>query len=762
MIVNTFDELRGCIDTDLKRKDIRIVRFIGVDSLEMWIKVKSYLTDICTKSIKLSDFCGGEDLTPNINSMINDLKKITENTLLVPLSEHLRINNRDTDHYLSRIINLDFESDIEEHRIRVFIPMYQMKNKLSGLVKRDTRLELNVLLLETGQDEDYSLTIVSNDLGVNLNAFNLTGYKRYLGYWEENPGEPVVLHTSNAKFYKDMTFADNVKVLVTAFDVLRYHYNISTIISESFGKDYHWKETLKMITSYKTLNNVFEILFYIPRYDAKHLFSKWNNSSDFERWAIWLWSKLEVKGGYLWKVLDKNYNFETLMESITNSICEIDTKNNQYIDFYTERRQYMKCLSIGILPPSFWEKIKGRNPLERLYYLTDCTLEERCETIKIITTEGLTDSIIELLKIVDPYLKAYIEPYIFNTQRYTDYFAQYKQQKLANTVNNAFIDKVREYSSSKGTWWELDSRNKIIDDMYDKGTLIFWIDALGVEYLSLISVMLNEHHRDVCYRIKIGFANIPTITELNNDFLNGRISIAFRELDNAKHNSREYPEYIFHEFELIERALKSAIEKLSEHKKVIITSDHGASRLAVIAHDKAHKHKVKDGAIIQRHGRYCIDSHNEYEKDICGCIDKDKYHVFADYDRFSVQGRCTGEIHGGASLEEVLVPIIELSKKSVDISSTETTIAITLRTPSIRLKPGHHITVEFTINKDYDKLQAEVGSKIYDCLKNNDYWHFEPEVDQKTDYMTQIMYGGKALGTFQYKVKKGITSKLEI
>ena len=33
-----------------------------------------------------------------------------------------------------------------------------------------------------------------------------------------------------------------------------------------------------------------------------------------------------------------------------------------------------------------------------------------------------------------------------------------------------------------------------------------------------------------------------------------------------------------------------------------------------------------------------------------------------DYDRFSISGGVKGEIHGGASLEEVLVLVIELSK----------------------------------------------------------------------------------------------------
>ncbi|KWT75635.1 BREX-4 system phosphatase PglZ [Candidatus Magnetominusculus xianensis] len=749
----TLDELKGHVVSDL---ELTVpICFINVESLNMWITVKSWLTDICQKSLRLSDFCAENDLTPNINRMINELRKTRVRTLLIPLSEYLRINNDKTNDILSRIINLGFNNE----QIAIFIPLYRMKNVLSEFIKRDIRYEKNILFLETTEDDDYSLIILPSDLNnVDLTGYNITGIKRYYSYWEENPDKPIVLRVSDILFYKDIISADKVTVLITAFDVLKYHCNINAI-SESMGTNLHWSELLNRMNSDRTLGGVFARIFNIPGYNAKYLFEKWGGCTEFEKWAIWLWSKLESADGYLRMALDTQgcdtYR-DNIRDNIIELICKIDFKHNQYDGFYRERKEYLKCLSIETLTQSFWDEINKKKPTQRLHYLTDYTSKERCEILRTIESEGLTEKIMCLLETADPVLRAYIEPYVFKSEKFTEYFGQYKRQKITNTVNTEFIDKVSEYAS-KGLWWELSSRNKLFDDAYGKGngTLIFWIDALGVEYLSLIVYLLREHHHGVYYKIEIGYANIPTITELNNDFLQGRNPIKFRELDELKHKG-EYPEYIVQEFTLIEKALRQAVEKLSEYEKVIITADHGASRLAVIA--QAHAHKAKEGAAVKRHGRYCEDSSNNYEGEIAGCVDKDKYHVFAGYDRFSIQGNITGEIHGGATLEEVLVPVIELSKRPFDAAVT-----ITVVTPEIRLRAGQKAVVKFQIDRDFDKLYAEVQSKRYDCARDIDCWYFEPDVDRKIDnYKAKILHEGRLLGSIQYKIQKGITSTLDI
>ncbi|MBF0554176.1 MAG: BREX-4 system phosphatase PglZ [Nitrospirae bacterium] len=371
MNFTTLDEFKEHVNSDLKRTVP--IRFINVDNLDMWITVKSWLTDICQKSLRLSDFCGGDDLIPNINRLIGDLKKIRENTLLIPLSEYLRINNVKINDILSRIINLEFDNE----QSVLFIPMYRMKTVLSEFIKRDQRYDIKILFLETAEDDDYSLTIAPSDVNVDLKGYNITGFKRYYSYWEENPDKPIVLRVNNVVLYKDIISTDKVTVLINDFDVLKYHYGISEIVTESMGDKWQWKELLKRMKSDGTLNGVFASLFNITKYNAKYLFEKWGGCTGFEKWAIWLWSKLESTDGYLRMVLvDKGCTSNTLIENIIGLICKIDTKDNRYEEFYRQRKEYLKYLSTEMLPPSFWDDISKIKPVQRLQYLTDCTSRE--------------------------------------------------------------------------------------------------------------------------------------------------------------------------------------------------------------------------------------------------------------------------------------------------------------------------------------------------------------------------------------------------
>jgi len=753
--VKSLEELIEYINDDLKHKEARIVRFINVESLSMWVKVKSFLNDKCTRTIRLSDYCDGDDLTPNINRMLNALKRINEHTLIIPLSEHLRINNTEADGYLERILKTEFINDVDEKGVRVFIPIYRMRNKLIGLIEKDQRYKSHIIFLETGQDDDYALTIVSNDIDTNIEGNNLYGYKKYLSYWEENPNKPIILHTANAKYYADIIFSDNVKVLITAFDLLKYHYHLSEAIRESWGEEWQWKELLTRMKNNNGLTGVFEHLFNIPKYNAKNLLSRWGSFSDFEKWASWLWSKLEVKSGYLGVVLDSNCTWQNFVENIINSIFKLDIRKNQFKEYYNERKEYIYSLSIDSLPGSFWNEFENIKAEDKVFYLTDCTLKERCEVFNILHTKGLNPKTKDAIRYVYPYLDAYIDDYVFEDERFTEYFAQYKTQKVENSVNEKFIQTVKKNAASKGIWWGLESRNKIIDEIYSSDSIIYWIDALGVEYLNLIKYILKSNYGSLFYNIKIGYANIPTTTECNNDFVKFRNSAPpFRELDKAKHESIEYPAYIPYEFELIEKALKEATSLLSDYDRVIIASDHGASRLAVIGQGTTVK--AKETSKVERHGRYCVDNNIQYSDEFLGCIDYGEYHVFADYDRFSISGGVKGEIHGGASLEEVLVPVIELSKKPFD----EADIPILL-TREVRLKAGQKVVIRFKLNKDYDNLYAVIGNKRYKCIKDGNSWYFEPDVDKKEVYKAKIV-ANRTLGTIEYKIIKGITSNLDI
>ena len=145
-----------------------------------------------------------EDLTPKLSGLYAELEKIKENTLLVPLSEHLRIDNSKCEAVLKQIINVQYNHDIYSAKAHLYIPMYRMKDSLQLLLAKDPRLTNNIIFLESKEDEDdYSLTIISKEVkSFPFQGNILKGYKSYLIYWEENPSKPIILYTGNAIAYQ--------------------------------------------------------------------------------------------------------------------------------------------------------------------------------------------------------------------------------------------------------------------------------------------------------------------------------------------------------------------------------------------------------------------------------------------------------------------------------------------------------------------------------------------------------------------------------
>lgn len=747
MNISTIEQFEHFIADDIKRKDLRILRLINIESLSLWVKVKNFLAQKCHTQITLSKFCAGDDLTPKIDRLCAELETITDNTLLVPLSEHLRINNTKSEEILSQIVSIGYTNDVYSKGIHVYIPMYRMKDCLQTLLAQDIRLNDNIIFLEAqDRDDDYSLTIISRDIDVVIKGHIITGYKSYLEYWEDNPAKPIILFTDNAKYYKKNVFADNVRVLVNAFDIIKFHKLLPYNIDESMGEDWHWRDLLVKMKPENDINALLEKLLGVGKVNATQLLSKWKNSGEFEKWLIWLWLKFEAKTGYLSNVMHKSENYKDLLQNIVCVIFNYSIKDSKFREVYLERKKLLETLQLEELMLQFWVELEKFKDIDKYFFLTSCTKREREQIIALIGKISINTRLKEYLEYAYPSLYAYMGEYAFNDALFTDYFNQYKIQKIQNAFTDEFIKKVSDLAAQKGVWWKLKPRNNYVTEAYNRNSFIYWVDALGVEYLSLIQTFLENKYQGVYYIIEVGYADIPTVTEFNKDFVVGRNHEINRELDDLKHNG-DYPVCIEVELQLVEKVLKIAVQKLDIYDRVIIASDHGSSRGAILC--KGISKKADENAKVERFGRYCIQTNAQYEDRYVGCIAKENYHVFANYDRFSVGGNEKSEIHGGATLEEVLVPIIILSKTPLE----EKVVIIPLET-EIRLKAGLLPKVKFKIDKPYKELYATVDAKKYICYKESDYWYFEPDIGKKEHYVVKISSKGN-LGEFNYGLIKG-------
>ena len=249
----------------------------------------------------------------------------------------------------------------------------------------------------------------------------------------------------------------------------------------------------------------------------------------------------------------------------------------------------------------------------------------------------------------------------------TDYFEAYKRQKVSNTLEDDFLAKVEDFALNR-KFNRLPTRNEIIDSLNKTETHLYWLDALGVEYLAFISDLARS--RGLSLSIYIARSELPTTTSINRGFFDdwqGSRKEKSDELDDVKHSeaggynfeNNELPIHLAKELDIIAKVVDKAATELAlrHYKRFLIVSDHGASRLAVL---RRKEEKYETDTKGEHSGR-CCKLFEPY--DLPFAAEENGYLVLADYGRFKGSRAANVEVHGGASLEEVVVPVIELTLK---------------------------------------------------------------------------------------------------
>ena len=743
------DELINYIEKDIELKSYCPVRFINVETMAIWVKVKAFLTGRCKESIILSNFCESVDSTPNLNRLKTYLRKIDKTAILTPLSEHLRINNNIAMKTFVDILNMNFTNN-DDKTAKVYIPVYRMKSLLKNL-EVNSRNEDCVIFLDTDSDPDYSLTVIQESLKAQVFGNEITGYQNYLMYWEQNPDKPIILHTQNAIHFSNIVFADNVRVIVTSFDLLQHYYILPDIIKKDWGEPDNWDNLLR---HYKGAAKFYDVLGDAlgTRSFSMTLFENWRKKNEQDKWYIWIWGKLKAQTRYLRSVLEQSNSVADFEDTICNAIFSLTTAEN-YEEIYAERVKLIQGLEIS-LPISFWNEFEKLSPIDKLKCLTCITEKEQEMVFAILPEISLNDEVIGLLKLTFPSLAYYLAYTDFENEKLSDYFQQYKKQKVLNAVQDGFVQLVEELAMEQcAELWKLKARNVVVNELYDDETVVFFVDGFGVEYVELLSELLMQ--KGLFIEPKFGHCNIPSTTEENKDFYMDKHYDKHGELDEIKHSGIKYPSSLIKELAEVKTVADRIIALLTDKAQVIVAADHGTSRLAVLA--KGKKHIASKNAVIYKYGRYCIDATTDYSH-IKGCFNKDNYWIFANYDYFSIQGSPSPETHGGVTLEECIVPVLSVKKTAPQIKSKEK-IIITLLTEIVKETPNRPIKVEFTLSKQLSNVIAVVNNKRYNCDFDGECYSFAPVIGKETAYATKIVCK-EILGEFTFTVTKGIASNI--
>ena len=321
-------------------------------------------------------------------------------------------------------------------------------------------------------------------------------------------------------------------------------------------------------------------------------------------------------------------------------------------------------------------KMTKQHKKDAICYLTDNTKLEKeaiIDLLSLYAAEYTHQELVSILAIVYPDLAVYLNAYSFPGNTWLDaYFMEYRYSKVLNHISPELMTMAQQQAIDHD-FLKLLPRIAVVDGISKAGSFLYFVDALGVEFIPFIVQKCREY--DLRLSVSVAHSELPSLTRCNKDFFESyppeqRTKVS--ELDDIIHHGKENYDYqvtktplhLIRELEIIDEVLRNARTRLMSGNitRVLLVADHGATRMAVI---NEHIIDIDVNSKGTNGGRVC--EYTEAVKAIPSAIHEGDYYILASYDRFKGGQPANVEAHGGGTLEEVVVPIIMLTMPTEEI-----------------------------------------------------------------------------------------------
>ncbi len=739
-------------------------RALLLHSREDYCSAVSELKKLCDRVVSLEELFSGADVMPAYDRLPETVKP-NEWVLLPGVDEYLRLFY-ESERRSGRFAKLWHAMVDASSTGRIVIPLWNCDahwNDASlGLRTDERQKDFVYSVMDHEPDhEQKSITVFSSAFEEHRDKLSkkydlIVGLREWYGRMlnETQLTDDYCLLTRQAGSVIPVNVDITIRPIKTIYEFvsknlqggheLREEACSEEVLSELFD------ESLKNISVRDAILHRFNMLTF----DGIAVMAKWNSLSKGKRQLLKLWYQLNPDESYLCRCLEK-YEIEELEEHI---LLDIFGEMQLHSDWIAEYKQLIQGLNIKKSDAYFAKLSRIANYEERLTLLSDATSEERTYTLRTVgqwlRQDAKAACASEELKLRYPLLWSYLSPMPGELGAvYNEYISEYKVYKLSNTLPES------EKAFFRGIEPEtLPSRYSVIKQSLTGGTAMLWIDGLGFEYLSLLLGRLSKNKDGAVSHCALTKALLPTETEFNEQWKQMDVPYAkLDKLDKLAHKGVvDEPDY----YACIEEQLgffNGVSDKVSEllktHQRVIITGDHGASRLAArFFHARKGLPAFKDSE-PRSHGRYCsIGSKPEavYEgmKEVVDPSGR-HYLVFASYDHFSLSGFATGkdedratygEVHGGASPEEMIVPVVVFESRI----SVPLTAKWANGKAEVRLKrKAARAALEFS--KEIKTLEVKVGTvqAAVSDSGNGKTWEITLEKIEPGEYAPVIVADGR-------------------
>lgn len=717
------------------------VRVIFCDSLAEYRKLVTRLRGACDCCWNISEFCSEKwpDRYPKFRKL---LQRIEENPdkhiLLLAVGEYLRMATKFEVYggAFAQFYDLWSRMEAPYSKTRIFIPIFCAKEYFYRAVGVINERQRDFIWdMGCNDEKTYSITVYSkkfykvishDEAACNLNEW----LENWTDYYEKSHALIITEQIDNwEKTYGKISIdvVENPYEFLTNID-----HQIEAISKDSSPEDF-WADLFVKTSKQGSVKDAILEALNLKAFDSIAVVSQWEYLEDVEQWYVWLWYQLNNSSEYVAAIMRKLKVHELKLVPL-HILNDIILYMDNHPEWITQRRCLIRSLNVIAPSKEFFKFLDSKEPECIMELLTARTIEEKAYIIKTVcrwlrkeSDEGDLNKVIGSVSKVYPEFAAYLKTAQNQYMDYTEYFEWYKQKKIINRpVDYPLAAKDMDF---------LETRSYLLSNYNDKDCVSYWIDGLGLEWVSLVCHVLDKNRGDIfLYTTEMGKCVIPSETSYNKQWeLNTYDHIKRNRLDSISHrgmtDDKDYFLAIANQVQVISEMVKEAIEQLSDHEYVIITGDHGSSRLAALAFHR-------DGIIVPKgaksmdFGRFCLlkgtPEETDYlpESSVPYKFNGDNYLVMKNYDHFIQSGNATGgntdnsavagEVHGGLTPEECIVPVIVLQRKNKPLKLEYKIVARKI------MSTGGKASMRIEFSAPVQMLEIKTNNGSCECIQEDD------------------------------------------
>ncbi len=737
-----------------------------------------------------------DDAWVTVENFINSIKQLNQykNYIVIGFSEYARFLGQEE--FISLLISLlGVENAADNPKRRIYIPCFALYSQIKKTIRQYHRRmdAYNPLLNETDVEDLPRIFFMEDSLNLEEQKNEITNSSEWFGMWRNqniDTKRPIICSSRILAHFYDKASPDNVyniQRIKSYQEVLRYMYSVNNLREYKKEPEEFYRKLVLLIKKLpgKDIENIILAEINAQNIDANNIYSLWKSCDVFKRWLMQVYILHQSnEDSYLYKVMDTldeltdkeflekvyecifKYKDSSLCKErklVIQSICRIEKDisfTSTMVMFYKEmiadivRRKTTITLNEIDLTNDNEILIKKKDILTEAFneeftpYLTCFSAFERQIIIWMYRMNLIDEQDVEKIY---PNLWNYINSSETNShpasyvERFEAYFDKYRKMRLAQVDADIYDDSIGKWNKDENSFfeWYLDGEIEYPETYLKRSGFkgnIYVIDAMGAEFMGYLHALLNRNGysvKDACYTK----CHIPSITSMAKSFYPENYEWILDYDNKVVHGDTYYHvDNMEKTLSTIEGVINNIIFNESGNS-FAITADHGST--------VGHKLKRKDKKYNfdkAEHGGRCYKN-----KDCAYVMPAADYVVYDDengcqwviaLNQQSLWDNSKYATHGGATLEEVLVPVIIAEK------GKQTTVSYRVKAENLKVS-GLQKTIEVRIlpmPKGVGvKLKAKDGTDV-DMLYNNQKKTWMGELKRGMEQDIEIIIAQQTFG----------------